>query len=129
MPRKKLGVYLKHLREGARMSLRDAETKCGINYSLICRIERGQVVANPSQLELFAKGYRVEKNFVLLQAGVVELSGFSKLMRAASPTSGDLDAILKSTTEAEKRELVKHLAALRFTSPMLDRLLGTGTED
>ena len=76
---------------------------------------------------MIAKAYDLDFHLVLLQAKVVELPGFDKLMERAAeqqaPTVADLDMLLTSASEREKRELVKYLAALRVTSPMLDGLM------
>ena len=114
--------YLRHLRDKQGVSQSRVSSLTGLDKSLISRFETGDRTPSPDQLVRLAGAYEVDRNFMLMSAGLLELPGFEVLTQD-STSEDKLDALLTGAKLEEKRELVKHLAALRTTSPIVDELI------
>ncbi len=109
----RLGAYLKSLRTGAGMSLRDVEeaTKKEVSNAYLSQLENG-IIANPSphMLHSLAAVYRVPYEKLMERAGYISRAGArpkgAKHGRAASFSVDNL-------TADEERELLKYLSWFR----------------
>ena len=106
----------------ADLTVREAERRSGFNRGTISALESGRRTATPVYLIGLAAVYGVDRLFVLMHAGLVELPGFERLVQEAQSVAA-LDDLLTSATREEKLALAKHLASLRITSPWVDQLL------
>ena len=122
-----LPQFLRRLRQLAGLSLRQAQSKSGLARGTISKLENGKLSASPSYLTLLAQAYGVDRNFVLMHAGIVQLPGFEVLMRDVVTITA-LDDLLQSATLEEKRQLAKYLASLRMTSPLVDEFFDRRSE-
>lgn len=126
-----LGRFLKSLRRSARLTQKDAARVLDCSDTLISRFEKGKRTPNPPQLATLARAYGVDRHFVLLRAGVLELPGFEEMLRhsehrealeralefASQPGGGG--QLLSGATAEERRQVARFLAWLRFPSPVL----------
>ncbi|MDP2364491.1 MAG: helix-turn-helix transcriptional regulator [Ignavibacteria bacterium] len=71
---KKLGIYLKRLREEADLSIRDVTRKCGIAPSYLSKIEKGDSFSTLSIRTLLklSKFYNLPIGALLKEAGLVD---------------------------------------------------------
>ena len=95
------------------MTLRAAGARSGINWSRINDFERGKRIPKPAHLVALAQAYGVDRHFVLLYADLLGLPGFDSLLGEPDEESA-LDGLLHAASVAEKRQLVKYLASIRF---------------
>lgn len=114
-----LSEFLRRIRERKNISQSEAARRTGINKSVISRYESGERIPNPAHLVLLAEAYETDRHFVLLHAGIVELIGFEMLTLEAE-AEDSFDQLLASATLDEKRQLIKYLASIRMTSPLID---------
>lgn len=75
---KKLGIYLKQLREEAGLSIRAAAQDAGITPSYLCKIEAGDTFLTISinTLVKLSRAYHLPINAILKEAGLVESDGY-----------------------------------------------------
>ena len=119
-----LGTHLRLVREQTpqRLSVRRAATAAGMDHSVLSRFESGERKPQPEHLRALADAYGAPPEWLLLQAGVMELPGFEELLQAGGDADA-LDRLFLAANIEEKRELARHLAALRTTGPLIDSLL------
>ncbi len=118
-----LGAHLRRVREEQTvLSLREAATAARLDQSVLSRLETGERKAQAHHLLALARAYAVPSNWLLLQAGIMEIPGFEELLKAPDAVAA-LDQLLLRASIEEKRELARHLAALRTTAPLIDSLL------
>ena len=118
-----LGRFLRKMREDAGLTQAEAEALTGIDAPRISRFERGVRTPDAGHLVSLANAYEVDRHFVLLRAGIVQLPGFDILMGEAEEVVA-LDRLFAEATADERRELAKHLAWLRIASPLVDEVFG-----
>lgn len=123
-----LGRFLRKMREDAGLTQTQVQKLTGIDSPRISRFERGNRVPDPGQLVNLANAYGVDRHFVLLRAGIVELPGFESLIDEAEEAVA-LDKIFSEATLEERRELAKHLARIRIASPLVDAVFGRRIKD
>ena len=128
-----IGKFLRNLRTSAKpkLSQKDAAKAVGCSVPLVSRFEKGERSPSPAQLATFARIYGVDRRFVLLRAGVLELPGFEAMMEriesrqaldravelAAQP--GEFRNLLLQATDEELRQIARFLAWLRFPLPVV----------
>ena len=121
MATRKLPEFLKWLRRRSELSIREAAERSELNRGTISQLENGKRPATPDYLAALAAAYQVDRHYVLLYAGIIELPGFEILMEETEESCA-LDRLLAQANLDEKRQLAKHLASLRMTSPLMDEL-------
>ena len=104
-------MFLREIR--GTMTLRAAGDLSGINWSRISDFERGKRSPRPEHLVALAQAYGVDRHFVLLYADLLGLPGFDLLLGGSDEESA-LGNLLNAASVAEKRQLVKLLASIRF---------------
>ena len=92
-----------------------------VDHSEVSKFERGLHTPSPQHLRALADAYGVDRHFVLLYAGYLELPGFEVLLSAGDEQSA-LDLLFKEASRDERRVLAKHLAWLRMGVPMIDEV-------
>lgn len=86
---KKLGIYLKQLRDEADLSIRDVARECGISPSYLFKIEGGNFLSTLGihTLLKFSKFYNMPISAILKEVGLIDydeydLPDFLQYMRA-----------------------------------------------
>ena len=120
-----LRSYLRSAREAAGLTQKETAARSGLDKTLISHLETGKKRIRSHHLLRLAGAYKVDRHFVLLFAGIMELSGFDILMREAERGPA-LDALLIGATLPEKRQLAMYLASLRMRSQMKEDLFDDG---
>ena len=69
-----------------------------------------------------ATAYQVNPNTLLARAGYLQLPGLQSLLDSP-PSESELNDLLIGASHDEKRELMKHLAAIRTTALILEDLM------
>ena len=117
-----IGLFLRRLRKRRNFTVSTAGRESGLGHSLISRFESGDRQPRPNHIQALAKAYGVDQGVLLLSAGYLKLPGFDQLLE--HPVSSDtIDDLLSGAEPEEKRELVRHLATIRLTRPMMEDLL------
>ena len=121
MDRVSLGDHLRRLRRLAGMSLAVAARNARIDRATIQKFESGKRMPDAKHLIALAAAYGIDRHLLLMYAGLVELPGFETLLGSIGEGEA-LDRLFENASVTERRELAKHLAWLRMTSPLLDHL-------
>lgn len=108
-----LGIYLKTLRSGAGMSLREVEEATGkeVSNAYLSQLESGKILKpSPNILHSLATAYAVSYENLMERAGYIAPGGQRKPQqkhgRAATFS-------IENLSEDEERELLKYLAWVR----------------
>ena len=111
-----LALFLRGIRP-INFTYREAAARTGLDAGHISDYEKGKRIPKPEQLVALAQAYGVDRHFVLLFADFLALPGFESL--AGEPDEDvALSGLLQAATVDETRQLVKHLATMRFMTRM-----------
>jgi HTH-type transcriptional regulator, competence development regulator len=107
--RQTLGVILKKLREDSLLSLRSVEKLTGISNAYLSQLENDRA-QNPSAslLSKLAELYKIEFNYLLSLAGIVESEAVQK------KSFGEYIFQKENLTENEEEELIQYLKFMRL---------------
>ena len=110
-----LGVYLRTLRTGAKMTLRDVEeaTNRAVSNAYLSQVENGKIAQpSPHVLHSLASVYGASYEGLMQRAGYISRS---TSRRAQAKHGRAATNAIENLTDEEERELLKYLSYIRST--------------